>query len=257
MKILIGLAGDGTRFKEAGYKTIKPLIRTGNMPMIQKVVDSLQWPDAEYYFITRKDHLEQFPYLKKLLESMGHVTVIDKLTRGAGESLISCKPVMESDDPFISINCDQVFEWDTTELQKLIKQHRTTSWLTVYKSLDESRHSFALPEEDFIVGRTEDFFLKNNCPVKHVSEKTRLGIDSPTATTGFYHFFSGQKFYNAVQQALTEPPQYGGEYYVGPIYNQFIQKGYPVTMYKVKKKTFWPTGTVPDYIDYNHRHFAS
>ena len=58
------------------------------------------------------------------------------------------------------------------------------------QSLDEARHSFALiTEEDFIVGRTEDFFLKNNCPVKHVSEKTRLGIDSPTATTGFYPFF--------------------------------------------------------------------
>ena len=253
MKILIGLAGDGTRFKEAGYKTIKPLIRTGNMPMIQKVVDSLQWPDAEYYFITRKDHLEQFPYLKKLLESMGHVTVIDKITRGAAESLISCKPIMESNDPFISVNCDQVFEWDTTELQNLIKEYPTTSWLTVYQNLDETRHSFALPTEKNI---TSEFWKDNPVSVNHVSEKTRLGLHSPTATTGFYHFFSGKEFYNAVQQALTEPPEYGGEYYVGPIYNKFIEKNFLVSMYKVHKKTFWPTGTVPDYIDYNHRNFS-
>ena len=70
MKILIALAGNGTRFKEQGWETIKPLIRTGNMPMIQKVVDSFNWPNAEYYFITRQLHLKQFPYLQTLLESM-------------------------------------------------------------------------------------------------------------------------------------------------------------------------------------------
>ena len=253
MKILIGLAGDGTRFKEAGYKTIKPLIRTGNMPMIQKVVDSFNWPNAEYYFITRQDHLQRFPYLKSLLESMGHVTVIDKLTRGAAESLISCKPIMESNEPFISLNCDQVFEWDTSELQNLIQQDSKVSWLTVYQSLDENKHSFALPPEDKV---EEDFSHTNPVKVAHVSGKTRLGIMSPTATTGFYHFFSGKEFYNAVQEALQNPPEYGGEYYVGPIYNKFIKKNFPASMYKVHHKTFWPTGTIPDYIDYNHRYFA-
>ncbi len=254
MKILIGLAGDGTRFKKAGYKNIKPLVRTGNMTMIQKVVDSLVWPNAEYYFVTRQDHLQQFPYLKTLLESMGHVTVIDELTRGAAESLVSCKPVMESNDPFISVNCDQVFDWDTNELQELVKQYPATSWLTVYKNLDEARHSFAIPPEDYV---EQDFWDTNPCPVNHVAEKTRLGTMSPTATTGFYHFFSGKEFYNAVQEALREPPEYGGEYYVGPIYNKLIRKNFPVSMYKVHTKTFWPTGTIPDYIDYNHKYFAS
>ena len=254
MKILIGLAGDGTRFKDAGFNTIKPLIRTGNMPMIQKVVDSFKWDNAEYYFITRKQHIQQYPFLLELLNSMGHVTVIDELTKGAAESLISCEPIMSSSDPFISINCDQVFDWDTSELQTLIKNNPKTSWLTVYQSLDESRHSFALPPED---QPEEDFWNTNPMPTAHVSEKTRLGRHIPTATTGFYHFFSGKEFYNAVQEALTQPPEYGGEYYVGPIYNKFITKNFPVRMYKVSKTTFWPTGTLADWTEYNHRYFAS
>ena len=250
MKVLVALAGNGARFKEQGFETIKPLIRTGNMPMIQKVVDSFNWPNAEYYFITRRLHLEQFPYLQTLLESMGHVTVIGNETRGAAETAIACRPIVESDDPFISINCDQIFEWDTKELEQLIKDQPNTSWLTVYQSLDEARHSFALPKVEGL--NIFDKYNETYARVNHVSEKTRLGTTSPTATTGFYHFASGKVFKQCVDHALTEPPQYGGEYFMGPIYNELIKRNYNVCMYKVEKPTFWPTGTVADYIEYNH-----
>ena len=175
----------------------------------------------------------------KLIEPI----IIDRIQDGEGNTIIN-------NENRKCINCDQIFEWDTKELEQLIKDQPNTSWLTVYQSLDEARHSFALPKVEGL--NIFDKYDETYARVNHVSEKTRLGTTSPTATTGFYHFASGKVFKQCVDHALTEPPQYGGEYYMGPIYNELIKRNHNVCMYKVEKPTFWPTGTVADYIEYNH-----
>ena len=50
MNIIVGMAGLGSRFQEAGHSYPKPLIRTGNTTMIQQVYYSLDWPDAKSSF---------------------------------------------------------------------------------------------------------------------------------------------------------------------------------------------------------------
>jgi NDP-sugar pyrophosphorylase family protein len=240
MKIVVAMAGLGTRFQEAGHTYPKPLIRTGNTTMIQNVYYSLAWP-GDWYFIALKEHLDQFNFMLPLLESMGNVTVIDKPTRGAAETLQQCKEIMNSSGPFISVNCDQVFEWDTTELQEKMKAEPDASYMTTYNSLDEQRHSFALTND-------------NDIDVWHCCEKTRLGYHCNNATTGFYHFANGEVYNEATTKLLSKPPEYG-EYYVSSVYNELIAKKHIVKQYKVHAKTFWPVGTQPDWLHYTHRHF--
>ena len=47
MKILIPMAGEGSRFVNEGYTFPKPLIDVGGKPMIQKVVENLDFT-SEY-----------------------------------------------------------------------------------------------------------------------------------------------------------------------------------------------------------------
>jgi dTDP-glucose pyrophosphorylase len=148
---------------------------------------------------------------------------------------------MNSSEPFISVNCDQVFEWDTTELKQKIEIEPTASYMTVYDATDESRHSFALTKE-------------NNIDVWHCSEKTRLGYDTNNATTGFYHFASGESYNEATSRMLSKDPQYG-EYYVSSVYNELIEDNRIVKIHQVHNKTFWPVGTHYDWIHYVHRHY--
>jgi len=241
MKIVVGMAGLGTRFQEAGHKYPKPLIRTGNTTMIQNVYYSLDWPDAEWHFIALKEHTRDYNFMLPLLESMGNVTVIDNPTRGAAETLLFCNEVMNSEDPFISVNCDQVFEWDTTELRSKMAIEPNASYMTVYSATDEQRHSFALTKDD-----SDD--------VWHCAEKTRLGYNTRNATTGFYHFAKGTWYKEAATRLLSKEPQYG-EYYLSSVYNELIEDERIVKIYKVHGKTFWPVGTQPDYLHYTHRHY--
>ena len=74
MNIVVAMAGEGSRFIESGHVYPKPLIRTGNTTMIQNVYYSLEWPDADWHFVVKMQHLKDYPFMKSLLESMGSIT---------------------------------------------------------------------------------------------------------------------------------------------------------------------------------------
>ena len=59
MNILIPMAGEGSRFKSAGYTFPKPLIEVNGKPMIQCVVENLDF-DANYIFLVRAEHLDKY-----------------------------------------------------------------------------------------------------------------------------------------------------------------------------------------------------
>lgn len=57
MKVLIPMAGAGSRFEKAGYTFPKPLIEVDGKPMIQLVVENIN-VDAEHIFIVQQSHYE-------------------------------------------------------------------------------------------------------------------------------------------------------------------------------------------------------
>ena len=63
MKILIPMAGEGSRFKKEGYTFPKPLIDVNGKPMIQCVIENLDF-DAHYIFLVRKEHIEKYKKLQ-------------------------------------------------------------------------------------------------------------------------------------------------------------------------------------------------
>ena len=86
MNILIPMAGEGSRFIKEGYTFPKPLIDVNGKPMIQTVVENLDF-DAKYIFLVRKSHLEKFPGLYNTLERITNgnfdLVEVDGLTEGA------------------------------------------------------------------------------------------------------------------------------------------------------------------------------
>ena len=63
------MAGEGSRFAKEGYQFPKPLIDVNGKPMIQRVVENLDF-DAEYIFLVRKEHLEKYAGLENTLKQI-------------------------------------------------------------------------------------------------------------------------------------------------------------------------------------------
>ena len=61
------MAGEGSRFVKEGYTFPKPLIDVQGKPMIQKVVENLDF-DCEYIFLVRKKHIEKYTGLIDTLD---------------------------------------------------------------------------------------------------------------------------------------------------------------------------------------------
>ena len=79
MKVLIPMAGAGSRFEKAGYTFPKPLIDVEGKPMIQTVVDNLNI-DAQHIFIVQKSHYEKY----NLEDTLSRISANCKIVRVEG-----------------------------------------------------------------------------------------------------------------------------------------------------------------------------
>ena len=59
LNIVIPMAGEGSRFVNAGYTFPKPMIEIHQKPMIQLIVESLGLK-GNFIFIVREDHLKKY-----------------------------------------------------------------------------------------------------------------------------------------------------------------------------------------------------
>ena len=85
MNILIPMAGEGSRFKKEGYTFPKPLIDVNGKPMIQRVIENLDF-DANYIFLVRKSHLKEYnieSLLNMATNGKSTVITVESLTEGA------------------------------------------------------------------------------------------------------------------------------------------------------------------------------
>ena len=116
MKVLIPMAGAGSRFEKAGYTFPKPLIEVDGKPMIQVIVENLNI-DAQHIFIVQKEHYEKYnlQYLLNLIAPGCEIVQVDGVTEGAACTTLLAKEFINNDEPFLTANSDQFVEWNSNE----------------------------------------------------------------------------------------------------------------------------------------------
>ena len=101
------MAGEGSRFAKEGYTFPKPLIDVEGKPMIQRVVENLDF-DATYIFLVRKEHLSKYVGLESTLNRITNgkykVVEVDGLTEGATCTALLAKDYINNDDDLLFIH---------------------------------------------------------------------------------------------------------------------------------------------------------
>ena len=232
MNIFVGLCGQGSRFKNAGYQLPKYLIAYHGAPMIYHSVETIGLK-GKIHFIARKDHLQQYKFLEKLLLGLGdEIIVCDTETGGAAESLLLAKPYIKNlDAPMLSVNCDQYMQWKPFLFKDELERNPETSYIVTYKE-SSPKCSYVREENDQVV---------------EVREKKVISND---ATTGFYHWAHTRDFLQDAEQMIAEGHKENGEYYVAPVYNYTIARGLTVKKFALDAGEFWPVGTPDDLIEF-------
>jgi len=227
LKVLIPMAGRGSRFSEKGYVFPKPLIEIKNKPMIQVVVDNLNL-DCEYIFIVQKEHIETYNIDKmlKLIKPNSTIVEIDEITEGAACTTLLAEEFIDNDDPLIIANSDQFILWNPNDV----------IYNFVNKNVDGGILTFNSTHPKWSYAKTDE-----NGKVVEVAEKNPI---SENATVGVYFWKSGKDYVKYAKQMIDSDIRVNDEFYVCPVYNEAIQDDKNIIIHEIEK--MWGLGTPED-----------
>jgi NDP-sugar pyrophosphorylase family protein len=220
MKILIPMAGEGSRFAKEGYTFPKPLIDVNGKPMIQVVAENLDF-DATYIFLVRKEHLQKYSGLKTTLDRITNgkfkIVEVDGLTEGAACTTLLAKDLINDDEELLIANSDQVIEY-CAENFKLLKSLTPADGIVFTFNALHPKWSFVKVNSRGVI--TE---LQEKNPISNI------------ATCGIYWYRRGFEYVKYAEQMIQKNIRVNGEFYVAPVYNEYIADGKMLIPFYVSK----------------------
>lgn len=220
LQIVIPSAGRGERFHSSKFSEPKPLIKWNDKNMIEHVVDNFSG-DSKIIIICRKEHNIKIESAK-ILE-------VDKFTDGPASTAFLSKDSLDLDSELLITNCDQIIkDWRQDEFLFFARKYDGVIGCYISNS----------PKNSYV--KVDDENL-----VTEVKEKV---VISSIATNGLYYWKKAKYFFESYDEMVKNNDRTNGEFYVGPAYNFFIQKGYKVGVYMFNQH--FPIGTPEDLEKY-------
>jgi dTDP-glucose pyrophosphorylase len=214
------MAGEGSRFAKEGYTFPKPLIDVSGKPMIQVVTENLDF-DATYIFLVRKQHLEKYSGLRATLDRITNgkfkVVEVDGLTEGAACTTLLAKDLIDDDEELLIANSDQVIEY-SAENFKLLKSLTPADGIIFTFNALHPKWSFVRVNSRGVI--TE---LQEKNPISNI------------ATCGIYWYRRGSDYVKYTEQMIQKNIRVNGEFYVAPVYNEYISDGKMLIPFYVSK----------------------
>jgi len=238
---LIPAAGDGSRFKNAGWLRPKPFIDVNGKPMIRRVYQNFVPDYATSIAIVKQHHLDTFAgSTNNDLVDFDHVVPIDKTTEGTACTLLLARTYINNDSAMLVVNSDQLVDFDVEDFVDDCRLRGLDGSILVFRDPSMNpKWSFArLDENDLVI---------------EVAEKKPI---SDLATVGVYLFSRGREFVDSAIEMILHNDRVNGEFYTCPVYNYMISKGARIGIYEVSCDSMKGLGT-PDDLNHYLRSIAS
>ena len=226
------MAGMGSRFKVNGYDIPKPLIRVNNLTLVEHSVASLNI-EGDYIFITRKfddeKHNEELSKILKKLKPNCVEIRIDKPTRGATETAMFARSLINSNEELIITNCDQILKWNSDAFLETTRTKEIDGSVLLFFSNDP-KNSFAKVDENGIVTT--------------IVEKRVISSDG---LVGLHYWRRGSDFVNSADKLMNSfEAEKKVECYISETYNYLIHDGMQIAGIRLQSNQFIPLGTPKD-----------
>lgn len=233
MKILIPMAGEGSRFAKEGYTFPKPLIDVRGKPMIQQVVENLDFV-SEYIFLVRKKHVEKYEglvdTLHRITNSSCKIVEVDGLTEGAACTALLAKEHIDVDEDLLIANSDQFIEYERQNFISLKNMTDVDAIVWTFNAVH--------PKWSFVKTNSRGY-------ITEVAEKKPI---SDIATCGIYWYRKGSDFVKYAEQMIDKNIRVNNEFYIAPVYNELISDHKTLIPFYVGK--MWGLGTPEDLRHY-------
>ena len=225
------MAGDGRRFKDAGYSTPKPLIKVDGKPMVIKSLESL--PKAsKNILIVRKDQLNIIEFKSLLSNYFKNVIIIeiDYLTEGQASTCLLAESYIPENSILNIGACDVGFKYDSNKYIETLNNFDSFVW-----TYNNNPNVLIHPEMyGWVKRRVNSNEIKYVSCKKPISDK--LLIDH--VVSGTFTFKNSNLFFEGIKKMISKEDKVNGEYYLDNIFNHLTNKS---SVFKVEEYYSWGT----------------
>jgi NDP-sugar pyrophosphorylase family protein len=229
MKILIPMAGLGSRFPSHLYPMPKPLISVNGEPMISKAIKSINLEGQHLFVIAKNEFTNSVKETIRSICSDAEFIEIDYVTEGPAVSALLFKELINTEEELVIANCDQIMEWDSS---KFLLNARLNDGCIVTYHTETKKNSYATVDK--------------NALVTEVREKQ---VISNISLNGIHYWKRGKDFVESAESMIAAQDRApNGEFYIGPTYNYMISNNLDVGIYHIPNQMHHPVG-VPEDLD--------
>ena len=225
MNLVIPIASSSKFFNFEDYGYPQPLIEVVGKPIIQRVIENLSEGVnfKNIIFIVKQEDCEKF-HLDNTLNLLSPIKpIILKLrsdTQGALCSVLFAIEHINSEDPLLIANADQIFDGGIASyVDKFLNGSLDAACLT-FNSV-HPRWSYVKTNENNIVIET--------------AEKNPI---SRNAIAGLYFYRRGFEFVEFGMSSIKNGSAIDGKYFISPVFNEYILGGKNVGHFQINNSDY-------------------
>ena len=216
MKVVIPLAGKGTRLRPHTHVTPKPLLRVGDKPVMSYILDDLRGLGVEEaVFVTGhlKEKVEE--YIRKEYPEFTAHFVEQPVQNGTAGAVELARDFI--DEELLIMFVDTLFDADLSIVQRLPPEVAGVIWVKEVE--DYQRFGVVVTDEQ---GYMRQIIEKPSEPI------------SKRANIGLYYIRDWRLLFEGIDHVMASPAAGGGEFYLTDAFQYMIDKGAKIKVIDVE-----------------------
>lgn len=213
VQVIVPMAGRGSRFKEVGYQTSKPMLPIGQFPMFLTVLANIFDERLLSVTIVKQRSADLEVDLEALFANLKvklNIVELDGFTDGAATTVEQGLHGLNPDLPVVIVNSDQYVAGELTSFYDSLVSNDYSGVILAMNDNDPKWSYIRLNELGFVT---------------EVVEKV---VISDLATVGIYGFASASLCGNAIAKMKNSEFRVNGEFYLAPVYNFLPSHSEPI-----------------------------
>jgi glucose-1-phosphate thymidylyltransferase len=226
MKIIIPLAGFGTRMRPHTWSRAKPLLSVAGNTIIGHLLNFMrEITTEEVVFVVGYKGNEIEAWIREHYPHLNAHFVVQEEALGQAHAIWMCRDFLDEGEVLVAFG-DGIVE----ARYKEIPEPDADGVILVQEMEDPRTFGVVVTDENDVV---HDFIEKPNT------------MEHKQVLAGIYWFKNGRLLYNAIQTIIEENRQTKGEFYLVDAYKVMLGQG---AVIKTKPTIFWLDAGKPDYM---------
>jgi len=208
MKVILPVAGKGTRLRPHTHTKAKSLVQVAGKTVLQHIVERLlEVEPEEYIFIIDENGSQIEAFMRDKFPALKCSYVVQHERLGPAHAVALAAPQIEAGDDVLVVFNDTIF---VTDLARIPAQCADCDGLIYSKEVEDyQRFGVNVLEGEYIVDMVE----KPDTPVSRLAQ------------VGLYYLKDAVQFMNYLKKSIAEGDKVKGEFYLPAVFMRMIGDG--------------------------------